>query len=436
MKRLLILLGIFSCAQGLRAQADTVPNDWSAQRVNLQNTPEAAYLYRVGDVDNLGFGYEEGLDPFCGRTTEPHDYPWQPSEGDVPGLDRILFSSRFDPTREQPCSNDGYAGSYDSLDSRPQPIVLDLPELKGKAIQNAYLQLMIDDFQAPSFCAKYAVTLNGARFVEAERFLAAIEQGGPVSKLVTLPIPEAFFPALQSGSLSVLIDETTGAADGFAIDFVRLLVNRRADVPCAGSAQGFVYDLETHEPIVDATVLSSHGSSQLSEVTGYFHLKGLPTGMVLLSATAPGYQEGHGSADVGVGEENEPVTLYLMPERKRVAYNGQELGAGQIMRLENVRFAPGSAALDEPSKAELDQLAAFLQAQPQAEIELSGHTSAEGDPVVNRSLSYRRVKACKDYLVAQGIEMGRVTTLGLGAKRSVVAEGSGEGRVELRVLRL
>ena len=55
---------------------------------------------------------------------------------------------------------------------------------------------------------------------------------------------------------------------------------------------------------------------------------------------------------------------------------------------------------------------------------------------MNRSLSYRRVKACKDYLVAQGIDTGRVTTLGLGADRPVAVEGSGEGWVEMRVLRL
>jgi OmpA-OmpF porin, OOP family len=444
MKHFLLILGLVLSAQHMQvmAQANAANDgDWTAQRVTLPNTPEAEYMYRVGDVDNLGFGFEEGFDPFCGSTTEPHAYPWEAAEGDLPGLDRILLSSRFDPAREQPCSSDGYVGSYDSIRSQPQPITFELPELKGKAIQNASLQVMLDDFQSPSFCSRFQVTLNGERFVEAERLLAAIEQGGPVGKLITLAIPEQFHPALQSGSLSLLIDESTGAGDGFAIDFVKLLVNRRATIACTGSAQGFVYDLVTHEPIVDAAVNSSFGKSQLSEVTGYFHLKELPTGMVVLAASAPGYQEGYGTADVAVGEDNEPITIYLMPERRRVDFDGQAIGAGQAIRLDKILFAQGSAQLQPASQTELDKLAAFLQAQPQAEIELTGHTSSEGEPAANRSLSYRRVKACKDYLVAQGIDTGRVTTMGLGADRPVASDDTEEGRVqnrrvELRVLRL
>jgi OOP family OmpA-OmpF porin len=48
------------------------------------------------------------------------------------------------------------------------------------------------------------------------------------------------------------------------------------------------------------------------------------------------------------------------------------------------------------SKVELDKVITFLQANPDAVIELSGHTSSEGDSNLNRSLSYKRVKACKD----------------------------------------
>jgi OOP family OmpA-OmpF porin len=437
-----LLLPILLLPFGLYAQQNVATDgEWAAQRVSLQNTPEAGFMYRVGDVDNLGFGWEEGFNPFCGRTTEPHAYPWEALEADLPGLDRILMSSHFDPNKEQPCAGDGYSGTFDPAKSKPQPIEIEVPELKGQAIQDAFLLLFIDDFQSPSFCSRYQVSINGNRFVDAERVINAIEQGGPVGKLLTIALPEEFFPALQSGRLSVLIDELNGAADGFAIDFVKLLVNRKRDDNCIGSIDGFVYDLETHEPIVDATVRSSKGVSLKSEVTGYFQIKNVPTGMEVVSATAPGYKEGFGTADIGIGDENEPITIYLQRDAQTADFDGQKLSAGQVITLDKLLFDQGSAKLRSESKAELDKLAAFLEAHPDAEIELSGYTSAEGDAALNRSLSYQRVRACKDYITAKGLDTGRITTVGFGPEHPVAPNDTEENRaknrrVELRVLKL
>jgi outer membrane protein OmpA-like peptidoglycan-associated protein len=414
---------------------------WAAQRASLQNTPEAAYMYRVGDIDNLGFGWTDDFDPFCGRTTEAHGYPWSPMEGDLPGLDRILISSAFDPNSEQRCASDGYSGTWDPAVSKPQPILLDMPEVKGKPITDAVLQLFIDDFQAPSFCSRYEVRLNDTRFVEAERLINAIEQGGPVGKLITLPIPEEFFPALQSGSTSLLIDEVSGAADGFAIDFVKVLINHKGGSPCIGDVEGFVLDLETHEPITDALVTTTSGSTDKTSVNGHLSFKHLPTGMQMLAATAVGYKEGFSPADIGVGSENEPVSIYLERDRNTATFDGQGISAGQVITLDKLHFDQGSAQLRPESKSVLDQLVALMEAHPQAAIELSGHTSSEGDAAVNRSLSYRRVKSCKEYVVAKGIDTGRITTIGLGPDRPAApndteANRALNRRVELRILKL
>ena len=52
-----------------------------------------------------------------------------------------------------------------------------------------------------------------------------------------------------------------------------------------------------------------------------------------------------------------------------------------------------------------------MKTNPAAEIELSGHTSSEGEAALNRSLSYLRVKACKDYVVGRGIDTGRISVV-------------------------
>ena len=76
-----------------------------------------------------------------------------------------------------------------------------------------------------------------------------------------------------------------------------------------------------------------------------------------------------------------------------------------------------------------------------AEMELSGHTSSEGDRAMNRSLSYKRVKACKDYLVSRGIDEGRIIAVGFGPDKPVAPNDSEAGRaknrrVEMRLTKL
>jgi outer membrane protein OmpA-like peptidoglycan-associated protein len=90
---------------------------------------------------------------------------------------------------------------------------------------------------------------------------------------------------------------------------------------------------------------------------------------------------------------------------------------------------------------ELDKVVAFMKANPGAEIELSGHTSSEGDAALNRSLSYRRVKACKDYIVSKGVDPGRIIAQGHGPDRPVApndteANRAKNRRVEMRVVKL
>jgi outer membrane protein OmpA-like peptidoglycan-associated protein len=407
----------------------------------MKGSFEAEYVIRVGDVDNLGFGWPEGFDPFCGRMTEAHSYPWEPVKADQPGLDRILLSSRFKPDADRPCGGDGYSGAYDPATSKPVALAIPTALLKGAAISNAYLQIFIDDFQSPSACSNFQVTLNGTRCTECERLLNAIDQTGPVGKLVTIPLPEEFYGALAGKpSLELLIDETTGAADGFAVDFVRLLVNRKRENACKGTIRGIVVDKDTDSPIAKARVFLSDRTSTQTDARGRFTLKDIPAGFEVVSAAAPGYNDGAGTADVGPGDENPEVTIHL-EKGKQAVFDKKAVAVGEAITLSNILFDQGKADLRPESRPELDKVVSFLQANPGGEIELSGHTSSEGDAAFNRSLSYRRVKACKDYIVSKGIDPGRIVAEGFGPDRPVApndteANRAKNRRVEMRVIKL
>ncbi len=434
---------VICAAAAVLAQRPTVSDDkdWAKQAVALKGAREAEVIVRVGDVDNLGFGWPDGFDPFCGRMTQAHAYPWEASTADTPGLDRILLSSKFKPDVEHACSSDGYSAAFEPATSKPVAFTIPTTAVQGVTVANAFLQLFIDDFQAPSFCSTFQVSINGSRCVECEKVINAIDQTGPVGKLVSLPLPEEFFGAIASGApLAVSIDEVTGAADGFAIDFVRLLVNRKRENSCTGTIRGVVREQDTETPIAKARVFLADQTAVQTDAQGRFTMTRVPTGFEVLRASAPGYNDGSGAADVGPDDDNPEVTIHLA-KGKQAVFDTKTVKVGEAVTLNTILFDQGKAVLRPESMPELDKVVAFLKANPGAEIELSGHTSSEGEAAFNRSLSYRRVKACKDYLVSKGVDQGRVVAQGFGPDRPVApndteANRAKNRRVEMRIVKL
>jgi outer membrane protein OmpA-like peptidoglycan-associated protein len=436
--RLFVLVVVFPVLAFAQKTA-TEDRDWAKQSAVLKDTLEADWIIRVGDVDNLGFGWPEGFDPFCGRMSDSHEFPWEPNDGDVPGMDRILLGSKYDPWNWT-CGGDGYSSSFDPKKSKPVPFKLPTSALKGVTVTNAFIQLFIDDFQGPRMGSRFQVTLNGKRFTEAEKLLNAIDQSGPVGKLLTIPVPEEFFGDLTGKPELVLaIDETKGCADGFALDFVRLLVNRKRENTCKGTIHGRVLAAEGDTPIAKARVSLADRTSVETDEDGNFTIADVPTGFEVVTASASGYADGSATADVGQGDDNPEVVIRL-EKGKAVVFDKQKLEVGQKLELKTILFDVGKADLKPKSKPELDKVVKLLKDNPSAEIELSGHTSSEGSAEANRSLSYRRVKACKDYIVSKGIDPGRITAVGYGPDRPVAPNDTEKNRqknrrVELRLVK-
>jgi OmpA-OmpF porin, OOP family len=438
----LILITLFSVFQ-LSAQVSTVSSDTDCSKQNavLKNVSEAEFIIRTGDVDNLGFGWEEGFDPFCGKVANSHGWPWEPRNGDLPGFDRILLSSKFRTEADFPCGGDGYSGSPELALAKQVSFTLPTDALKGATIRNAFLQIFIDDFQAPTFCSKFQIFLNGNRFAEAEKMFNAVDQTGPVGKLLTIPIPEEFFNMLKTGSELVFkLDEITGAADGYAIDFIRLLVNRNLENTCRGNVSGVVIDKETGEP-VKAKIWRSDNYIKTTNTEGRFTFKDIPTGYELINASAEGYADGSVAADVYQGDESPEVTIFLTKGSGGVNFNNQQVKVGQSVTINNILFDAGKADLKPESIIELDKIVTFLNENSVAEIELSGHTSSEGEAAFNRSLSYKRVISCKNHIVSKGIDPGRIIAVGYGPDRPVAPNETESGRVknrrvEMRVMKL
>lgn len=81
-----------------------------------------------------------------------------------------------------------------------------------------------------------------------------------------------------------------------------------------------------------------------------------------------------------------------------------------------VAFGTGSADLSAQAKAEARAFAEAMKAPALAGMKfaIDGHTDAVGNRDYNLDLSKRRAQAVTDYLVAQGVDPGRVEPHGFG----------------------
>lgn len=92
------------------------------------------------------------------------------------------------------------------------------------------------------------------------------------------------------------------------------------------------------------------------------------------------------------------------------------------VKMDNIFYEFGRWEITKASEAELEKLVKLLNDNPNITIELSAHTDMKGNEEFNNELSQKRAQSCCDYLVAHGIEKERLTPVGYGKAKPVVAD--------------
>lgn len=96
--------------------------------------------------------------------------------------------------------------------------------------------------------------------------------------------------------------------------------------------------------------------------------------------------------------------------------------------LYGISFEFDKADIRPESKPQLDEIVAFLKANPQVGIVVTGHTDANGGFDYNVDLSRRRAQAVVRALTASGIAAGRLTPFGAGMASPVASNDNDAGR--------
>ena len=122
---------------------------------------------------------------------------------------------------------------------------------------------------------------------------------------------------------------------------------------------------------------------------------------------------------------------------KSVEYEGKKITIGEKVILKNIQFEQVKAILTPAAMSELDRVQKLMEQSASMILQITGHTSDEGDRNANIELSLARAKACKEYLVKKGIKPNRIQVRGIGPDSPISKiDKSQNRRVEMQIIRM
>lgn len=464
-------------------------HDWALAYERTEGGPEADLVVRTGDINNLGFGWPAGFDPFSGQSTPVHPGPniYRIPPNAPPGTDRIMLGSisavhmTVQHTAGKPdqividrllkvAGADGYSWSLgscymlsdrvlaktgnqipngmqlppgvskdvlqvDPVDAAnctrdrqltmPAPIVLAVGALPTK-INEVVFQIFADDFQSPDYGSHFQVSLNGTRIPTFEYAINSLDQSGPIGKLVTLKLLPEYWSLLKSGTVNLLIDDPTSLVqDGYAVDFVRILVNPH-DFKYQVSLTATVTDASTNKPIAGAMVGAGF-TSATTDPQGKCELKGIPAGLVVATANAPGYDQNSVPVDLPAGQSGH-ADIQLRPHQENTAALEQSIAQTGTASIYGIHFDTGSSKLRGDSMPALNAVLGLINGRTGSNWIISGHTDNQGSDALNIPLSKSRAASVVAWLTAHGIAADRLEPQGFGSTRPVADNTTASGR--------
>ncbi|GBD88887.1 putative lipoprotein YiaD precursor [bacterium BMS3Abin03] len=385
---------------------------------------DADIKIRVGDIDNLGFGWAVNFDPFCGNNTPSHPYPWQPNENDYAGTDRIIVGSGC---VKEDMKLDGYSKYTNRPENNPVPIKISFPKPAIK-INSVVLQMLIDDFQAPKFGSSFQFSIDGKRISYIEKILNSVNQTGPVGKLVTFGILPEDINLFEDGRIEIMIDDPfTGIGDGFALDFVQILINPHQEYTCTGNIKGIVKNEQGN--LLDSVLVSNSALQELlTNKNGEFALNSVPSGLANVTAQKSGYESKSLMFDLKRDETKDVVIILKKKSKEDKDFINNELKKNGTINLYGIHFETNKTQPMPNSKSTLEALLNVLKSDPKLKIIIVGHTDSDGSSGFNQKLSEQRAKAIRSWLIKNDIAKNRMLFKGMGETSPIAGNKTANGK--------
>lgn len=147
-----------------------------------------------------------------------------------------------------------------------------------------------------------------------------------------------------------------------------------------------------------------------------------------------------------MNNSNLKANVYNLKIQEKKDYSQKHTSDLNDVIVENILFSFDKYSINEPYYENLDKLANYLNNNPQAVIEIGGHTDILGSDDYNYLLSYNRAKSVKDYLVKKGNKPENIIIEKYGKTNPVLDNHTADGkdnpagrkynrRVEFKVLK-
>jgi OmpA-OmpF porin, OOP family len=404
------------------AEPTGLASGWEQMSERTVGGREADLLVRTGDINNLGFGWPAHFTPFSGKSTPPHPWLCNSRPGAPVGTDRSMLGTGVRP--QESGAGDGYSGCSTRPDNLPQAISIVVGDLPSK-VHVVLLQMFADDFQPMVWGSRFQVSLDGTRLPNVEDTINALDQTGPIGKLITMRLLPEYVPLLRSGTVDLLIDDpTTHKKDGYAVDFVRILVNPHA-FQYAVTIACTIVAADTQLPIKGATCASAQVTGTTGAL-GTVSLRGVPAGMASVSADAVGYDGAVQLLDLPVGT---PGIAHFVLKKHHEAMTDlqQQIKQNGSVAIYGIHFDTASAKLRPDSIASLETVLQLVKSEASQWI-IAGHTDNQGGAAYNLDLSRARAKSVVAWLTQHGIPANRLLAQGFGLTRPVADNDTASGR--------
>lgn len=152
-----------------------------------------------------------------------------------------------------------------------------------------------------------------------------------------------------------------------------------------------------------------------------------------------GYEVEHGTDPNLAADDDEDRDRVLNPqdqcpgtaEGTEVDVRGCAIMRARMV-LPGIEFGFDSAEILPASERTLNIARQILRDNPDARVEVGGHTDDVGNANYNRRLSQQRADAVRDWLVGHGVERDRLRARGYGAAQPVAPNTTDEGRARNR----
>ncbi len=115
-------------------------------------------------------------------------------------------------------------------------------------------------------------------------------------------------------------------------------------------------------------------------------------------------------------------------DKLRSQLNAKQTSRGTMVTFGDVLFDLDKSDLKPGAMRNIQQLAEFLQQNPERQVIVEGYTDSTGSANYNQRLSERRADSVRMALLSRGISPERVATRGYGKEYPVASNGTSSGR--------